>query len=262
MRSSNSSSAGLPDSRAPTRRSRSAPAEKLPPAPVMIAARTSSSASIMSQASHSRHSTSALKAFFLPGRLRVMVTTWPSRSTRTAGSDMPSGSSRWAQQAQPPARAGGRRRPPRRGARTAACDRPAAARPRSAPATCSAIARVSELTIIVSRRAEHDHGRDVHGPQRGPQVHRPDGLHALAPDVGRGGDEQGARRLDVGAPRVRAERAPHEEAAQAGPGHGAVDEIAAAGRIRQNRSRPRVARPWAAVATRARPRTRSRTTSG
>ena len=37
IRSSNSSSAGLPEVSAPTRRSRSAPAEKLPSAPVMIA---------------------------------------------------------------------------------------------------------------------------------------------------------------------------------------------------------------------------------
>src|ERR671910_2313110 len=93
MRSSNWLSAGSPESRAPTSRSRSAPAEKLPPAPVMIATRTPSSASIMSQASHSRQSTSASTAFFLAGRLSVRVTTWTSRSTRTAASasDIPSG---------------------------------------------------------------------------------------------------------------------------------------------------------------------------
>ena len=39
MRSSYSSWAGLPDSIAPTSRSRSAPAEKLPPAPVRMATR-------------------------------------------------------------------------------------------------------------------------------------------------------------------------------------------------------------------------------
>src|SRR5690606_16800601 len=64
--------------------------------------RMPSSASIMSQASHRRQSISASKAFFLSGRLSVMVTTWPSRSTSTAGSDIPSGLAQAARR-RPPA---------------------------------------------------------------------------------------------------------------------------------------------------------------
>src|SRR4051794_17992246 len=88
IRASNSFSGGWPEIRAPTSRSRSAPAEKLPPAPVMIATRSSGSASSRSQASHSRTSTSGLKALRFSGRFSVMVRTWPSRSTSTAGSVM------------------------------------------------------------------------------------------------------------------------------------------------------------------------------
>src|SRR5436190_19214285 len=88
MRSSYGSSAGFPEVSAPTRRSRSAPAEKLPSAPVITPTRSSGSASSRSQASQRRQRTSALKALRLSGRFSVMVRTWPSRSVSTAGSDM------------------------------------------------------------------------------------------------------------------------------------------------------------------------------
>ena len=104
MRASNSFSGGSPAIMAPTRRSRSAPAEKLPPAPVTIPTRRASSPSSSSHASASRQSTSGLMALRLSGRFRVMVRTGPSRSRSTAGSDMPSGSSRTADRKPNPVR--------------------------------------------------------------------------------------------------------------------------------------------------------------
>ncbi len=84
-RSSYSSSGGLPElsfSITP----KSMPAQKLPPAPVRIATRSSSSWSRRCQASLSPHSTSAFTAFFFAGRLMVTVRTWPTFSASSTGS--------------------------------------------------------------------------------------------------------------------------------------------------------------------------------
>ena len=84
-RASYSFSGSAPESRAPTNRSRSAPAEKLPPAPVTMATRNSGSASSSSHRSARRTSISGLKGFFFSGRLRVISRMAPRRSERTAG---------------------------------------------------------------------------------------------------------------------------------------------------------------------------------
>src|SRR5688572_17958295 len=85
IRASKSSAGSPPAISLPTSLSRSAPAQKCPPVPVRIATRTSSSPSIVSQASARRTMTSGLTALRASGRLKVTVAMCPSTSYRTAG---------------------------------------------------------------------------------------------------------------------------------------------------------------------------------
>ena len=65
---------------------RSAPEQKLPPAPVTISTRMSGFESTSTQASYIRTSISLLRALRLAGRLSVSVATWPSCSKMAWGS--------------------------------------------------------------------------------------------------------------------------------------------------------------------------------